>query len=92
VPDPKAFPEGIAQVAGALHSRGLGFGIYADRGKKTCAGRPGSQVAALLFPHDHADENPSTHPTLSWGLMRGKQAVRTTNNRRQSVWSHFRLM
>ena len=47
VPDPGAFPEGVAAVADALHSRGFGFGMYADRGTKTCAGRPGSQVARV---------------------------------------------
>lgn len=42
VPDPQAFPEGIKAVADYVHSKGLRFGIYTDRGYKTCAGRPAS--------------------------------------------------
>lgn len=41
-PDPVAFPNGIAAVADYVHSLGLKFGIYTDRGLLTCAGRPGS--------------------------------------------------
>ena len=42
VPDPKAFPNGIAPLADYAHSKGLKFGVYSDAGNKTCAGRPGS--------------------------------------------------
>ena len=42
VPDPIAFPDGIAAVADAVHARGLKLGIYSDRGMLTCAGRPAS--------------------------------------------------
>jgi len=41
-PDPKAFPDGISPVVSYVHSKGLLFGIYTDRGSKTCKGRPGS--------------------------------------------------
>eukprot|EP01102_Stenamoeba_stenopodia_P008347 TRINITY_DN2398_c0_g3_i1.p1 TRINITY_DN2398_c0_g3~~TRINITY_DN2398_c0_g3_i1.p1 ORF type:complete len:429 (+),score=94.89 TRINITY_DN2398_c0_g3_i1:40-1287(+) len=41
-PDPVAFPDGIKAVADYVHSLGLKFGIYTDRGLLTCAGRPGS--------------------------------------------------
>jgi alpha-galactosidase len=43
VPDPRAFPGGIAAVADYVHARGLYLGIYTDRGTETCAGRAGSQ-------------------------------------------------
>jgi len=42
-PDPTTFPNGIKAVADYVHSKGLKFGIYTDRGNKTCAGRPGSE-------------------------------------------------
>lgn len=42
VEDPAAFPEGIGAVADYVHSRGLLFGIYSDRGWRTCALRPAS--------------------------------------------------
>ena len=41
--DPKRFPSGIKALAEYVHSKGLKFGLYSDAGKKTCAGRPGSQ-------------------------------------------------
>mmetsp|Transcript_55096 Transcript_55096/g.128951 ORF Transcript_55096/g.128951 Transcript_55096/m.128951 type:complete len:427 (-) Transcript_55096:159-1439(-) len=40
--DPDRFPSGMAALADYVHSKGLKFGIYTDRGSETCAGRPGS--------------------------------------------------
>ena len=40
--DPIKFPNGIQALADYVHSKGLKFGIYLDRGTKTCAGFPGS--------------------------------------------------
>uniref|UniRef100_G1P280 Alpha-galactosidase n=1 Tax=Myotis lucifugus TaxID=59463 RepID=G1P280_MYOLU len=40
--DPKRFPSGIRHLSNYVHSKGLKLGIYADVGKKTCAGYPGS--------------------------------------------------
>jgi alpha-galactosidase len=37
-----AFPEGVGALASYVHSKGLKFGLYADRGWKTCAFGPGS--------------------------------------------------
>jgi len=42
VPDVKAFPNGMKAVADYVHSLGLKFGIYTDRGTLTCAQRPAS--------------------------------------------------
>ncbi|WBB64128.1 NEW3 domain-containing protein [Streptomyces sp. WMMC500] len=36
VPDPVRFPNGIGAVADYVHDRGLKFGIYHDRGTRTC--------------------------------------------------------
>jgi hypothetical protein len=47
VPDPK-FPRGFKPVADAIHSHGMLFGIYTDRGPQTCGGRP-VRVTFLLF-------------------------------------------
>jgi len=41
-PDPETFPNGVKDVADFVHSLGLKFGIYTDRGTETCQGRPGS--------------------------------------------------
>ncbi|XP_008507938.1 alpha-galactosidase A isoform X2 [Equus przewalskii] len=40
--DPKRFPGGIRRLADYVHGKGLKLGIYADVGKLTCAGFPGS--------------------------------------------------
>ncbi|CAN9515177.1 unnamed protein product [Ophioblennius macclurei] len=40
--DPQRFPGGIKKLAAYVHSKGLKLGIYADVGKSTCAGYPGS--------------------------------------------------
>lgn len=41
--DPVRFPSGIKSLADYVHSKGLKIGIYSDAGRKTCAGKPGSQ-------------------------------------------------
>ena len=43
VPDPSAFPNGMKAVGDYIHDKGLKFGIYTDRGTKTCDGRPAAQ-------------------------------------------------
>jgi alpha-galactosidase len=43
IEDPKAFPDGMKSLVDYVHSKGLKFGIYTDRGTATCVGRPGSQ-------------------------------------------------
>nr|XP_061793053.1 alpha-galactosidase A-like [Nerophis lumbriciformis] len=40
--DPDRFPSGIKKLADYVHSKGLKLGIYADVGRSTCAGYPGS--------------------------------------------------
>ena len=40
--DPAKFPNGMKAVGDYIHSKGLKFGIYEDRGKLTCQGLPGS--------------------------------------------------
>lgn len=40
--DPVKFPNGMKAVGDYIHSKGLKFGIYEDRGKLTCQGLPGS--------------------------------------------------
>ena len=58
IPDPKAFPLGMKAVADYVHSKGLLFGIYTDRGTATCVGRPGSQ--------GHEDIDAKTY--AKWGV------------------------
>ncbi|KAI1007664.1 Alpha-galactosidase [Podosphaera aphanis] len=42
IPDLEKFPRGMAPIADELHALDLGFGIYSDAGKYTCAGYDGS--------------------------------------------------
>eukprot|EP01125_Pyxidicula_operculata_P021447 TRINITY_DN8256_c0_g1_i1.p1 TRINITY_DN8256_c0_g1~~TRINITY_DN8256_c0_g1_i1.p1 ORF type:complete len:406 (-),score=65.20 TRINITY_DN8256_c0_g1_i1:56-1246(-) len=57
-PDPNSFPNGIKSVADYVHSKGLKFGIYTDRGTQTCAGRPGSEGYETIDAQTYA----------SWGV------------------------
>ena len=41
-PDPIALPSGIPALVDYVHSKGLKFGLYSDRGNMTCQRRPGS--------------------------------------------------
>ena len=43
------FPNGLTALADYIHSKGLKFGVYGDRGTTTCAGYPGS------YGHETAD-------------------------------------
>ncbi|XP_074083164.1 alpha-N-acetylgalactosaminidase [Macrotis lagotis] len=44
VADPERFPHGIKYLADYVHARSLKLGIYADMGKKTCMGYPGTTL------------------------------------------------
>ena len=66
IADPKAFPDGIKAVADYVHSKGLKFGIYTDRGPKTCAGRPASAGYEGVDAQTFADCTFATLPRF-WG-------------------------
>ena len=51
VPDKKGFPNGFKVVADYVHSQGMLFGVYTDRGTETCGGRAGA------LGHEVADAN-----------------------------------
>ena len=83
VPDPKAFPDGMKAVADYVHKAGYKFGMYTDRGPRTCAGRPASggheTTDAKTFAGwgvDYLKEDscnaPGDHPTAfkEYGYMR----------------------
>ena len=41
--DKNGFPNGFKVVSDALHAQGFMFGVYTDRGVKTCGGRASAQ-------------------------------------------------
>ena len=41
-PNQRSFPSGMQSFGAQLHKRGLKFGLYTDRGFRTCQGLPGS--------------------------------------------------
>ncbi|CAG8658232.1 16947_t:CDS:10, partial [Gigaspora rosea] len=55
IPDPKAFPKGIKDLANYVHNKGLLFGIYGDAGTADCANRPGSLGFEELDAQTFAD-------------------------------------
>lgn len=57
-PDPTKFPNGLKAVVDYVHAKGLKFGIYLDRGTKTCALLPGS------YGYEIQDAN----KIASWGV------------------------
>ena len=58
VADPKKFPNGMKAIGDYIHSKGLKYGIYEDRGRMTCQQLPGS------FRHEEADMS----TFASWGV------------------------
>ncbi len=58
VADPNKFPSGMKAIGDYIHSKGLKFGIYEDRGHSTCQQLPGS------FEHEQADMS----IFASWGV------------------------
>eukprot|EP01060_Flectonema_neradi_P019261 TRINITY_DN2630_c0_g1_i1.p1 TRINITY_DN2630_c0_g1~~TRINITY_DN2630_c0_g1_i1.p1 ORF type:complete len:575 (+),score=87.19 TRINITY_DN2630_c0_g1_i1:47-1726(+) len=42
-PDPALWPSGMDNTVDFVHSLGMGFGLYGDRGAKDCAGNPGAE-------------------------------------------------
>ncbi|XP_055019734.1 alpha-N-acetylgalactosaminidase-like isoform X2 [Boleophthalmus pectinirostris] len=57
--DPDRFPSGIPRLAEYVHSRGLKLGIYADMGRFTCMGFPGTTL-------DHITTDAQTF--ADWGV------------------------
>jgi len=58
IADSTRFPDGIKALADYVHSKGLKFGIYEDRGTATCQGYPGS------YGHEVID----AETFASWGV------------------------
>jgi alpha-galactosidase len=57
VPNPTRFPD-MKALVGYVHALGLRFGLYSDRGIKTCAGYPGS----------YGYETQDAQTYASWGV------------------------
>ncbi|CAK9045739.1 unnamed protein product [Durusdinium trenchii] len=53
--DPQRFPSGMHGLSKTLHERGFKFGVYTDRGRRTCAGREGSQGFETLDAQTFAE-------------------------------------
>lgn len=53
--DPDTFPSGMKSLADYVHSQGLKFGIYSDRGSATCQGLPASLGSEELDAQTFAD-------------------------------------
>jgi len=58
VADPNKFPNGMKDIGDYIHSKGLKYGIYQDRGVMTCQQLPGS------FEHEKID----MYTFASWGV------------------------
>ena len=58
--DPTRFPSGMKALGDYIHSKGLKFGIYGDRGTMTCAGVPQSG--------SYGNEQRDANTFASWGV------------------------
>ncbi|XP_065841971.1 uncharacterized protein [Oscarella lobularis] len=58
IPDPSKFPSGLPNLIQYVHSKGLKFGLYTDRGLYTCQHRPGA--------YGHEEIDAKTY--ASWGV------------------------
>ncbi|MEV6105518.1 NEW3 domain-containing protein [Streptomyces sp. NPDC051940] len=69
VPDPVRFPGGIATVADYVHGKGLKFGLYHDRGTRTCntAGFDGT-LGAGWTPGARTYESVDAQDFADWGV------------------------
>jgi len=81
-PDPTGFPKGIKDVSDYVHSRGLYFGIYSDRGLLTCAGRPGSQNFEKIDAATYA----------SWGVDYLKEDSCYASSDHNTAFTQYGLM
>lgn len=59
VPNATKFPSGMKALSDYIHSLGLKFGVYTDRGSSTCDGHPGSKgyekQDAIIYKEWNAD-------------------------------------
>ncbi|CAK0870251.1 unnamed protein product, partial [Prorocentrum cordatum] len=82
VEDPAAFPDGMKAVVDYVHSKGLKFGIYTDRGTSTCEGRPGSQGFEQVDARTYA----------SWGVDLVKEDSCNAPTDHQEAFAQYALM
>jgi len=69
VPDPVRFPNGIASVADYVHGKGLKFGVYSDRGTRTCNGQGfDGALGAGWEPGDPTYESIDAQDWADWGV------------------------
>lgn len=83
--DLKTFPSGMKDLGDYIHAKGLKFGIYGDRGSKTCQGLPGNLGTEQLDAQTYAD----------WGVDYLKEDnchSSTGKNDQDQVFAEFGLM
>jgi len=81
-PDPKAFPDGMKNVVDYVHDKGLKFGLYTDRGTKTCAGRPGSLGYESIDAQTYAE----------WGVDYLKEDACFASDNHNEAFTQYALM
>jgi len=77
--DKVRFPSGIGSLSNYIHSKGLKFGIYTDRGNLTCAGAPASW----------GNEKLDAQTFASWGVDFVKEdSCNATQNHEAAFWEY----
>ncbi|WP_192918576.1 glycoside hydrolase family 27 protein [Salinigranum salinum] len=75
VPDPEAFPGGMAALAADVHAAGLRFGLYSSAGTETCQGYPASLGRERLHAEQFAEWGVDYLKYDNCGDHRGRDAV-----------------
>ena len=103
-PDPALWPSGMEETIKYVHSKGLGFGLYGDKGDKDCAGNPGQlghekQDAAFLAKYEvdwfkedscHSSSGDHAKAIADYGRMRDASTLRCHSD--TSALPHPRLL
>eukprot|EP00931_Biecheleriopsis_adriatica_P056567 TRINITY_DN33520_c0_g1_i1.p1 TRINITY_DN33520_c0_g1~~TRINITY_DN33520_c0_g1_i1.p1 ORF type:complete len:403 (+),score=59.65 TRINITY_DN33520_c0_g1_i1:66-1274(+) len=81
--DKRMFPSGtLKELADYVHSKGMLFGTYTDRGSATCAGRPGAQ--------GHEDIDAATY--AAWGVDYLKEDSCNAADNAETAFSQYGKM
>lgn len=86
----ETFPSGMKALADYIHSKGLKFGIYGDRGSKTCA-----DTRAVPRPGNLGNEQIDAQTYADWGVDYLKEDnchSSTGANDQDQIFTEFGLM
>ena len=79
IPDPMLWPAGINTTIEYVHSLGLGFGLYGDKGTLDCDKHPGS------YEHEVQDANFLANLKIDWWKEDACYSVGSSNIEKYTI-------